>query len=144
MAVDYINAVSGATGTFTGFQFSGSDSNVNVPYTTKGTGSHSFYNGLSVSTQPLFVISGSATIRVNYFTSTVVSLLPLLLFVRLVQILILAQILIVKARVLRFKVLDTNTAAAAGYVGEIVSSVIANASAVSFRNSVVKDITSIS
>ena len=144
-AVNYINAVSGATGTFTGFQFSGSDSNVNASYTTKGTGSHSFYNGLSVSTQPLFVISGSATNTVNYFTSTAsVTTAALTFGATGTDTNISANFNSKGTGRIAIQGISTNTAAAAGYVGEFVSSVIANASAVSFSNSVVKDLTSIS
>lgn len=69
-AVNVIQAVNSSTGNALGLQFSGTDSNVKVDYTTKGTGTHSFFNGLQVSTQPLFVISGAATNTVNYITAT--------------------------------------------------------------------------
>ena len=144
-AVNLIAAVASSTGNPVGFQFAGSDSNVFANYTTKGTGTHSFYNGLSVSTQPLFSISGAATNTVNYITAsgTVTGSSPTLVATGSDSNIGIVLTSKGTGRV-AIQGISTNTAAAAGYVGEFVSSVIANASAVSFSSGVSKDLTSIS
>lgn len=137
--VNYINAVGSATGNPVGFQFLGTDSNISAAYTTTGTGSHSFYNGFNVSTQPLFTISGSATNTVNYIAATASTTTNALALTATGTDTNISINLISKGtgRV-AIQGISTNTAAAAGYVGELLSATNLAGSPITFTGSTAK------
>jgi hypothetical protein len=66
-AVNYLQVTGGSTGNTPSFAANGSDTNIGIVYTTKGTGAHYFYTN-SIST-PQFVISNINS-AVNYLQVT--------------------------------------------------------------------------
>lgn len=143
-AVNYTNIVNGATGVDIGFQFLGSDSNVFATFSTKGTGTFSFFNGFSVSTQPLFVISGAATNTVNYLTAAgSITTSALTLTATGTDTNISLNIISKGTGRVAIQGTSTNTAAAAGYVGEFMSASNTTASPIVFTASVAKTLQSI-
>lgn len=144
-AVNYTNFVNAPTGQTIGLQFIGSDSNVNANFVTKGTGTISFNNGFAVSTQPLFTITGSATNTVNgvTLTGTLTTVSPTIAATGTDSNIILT----IQGKGtggVNLLGTSTNNNAAAGYVGEFISSVISSGAPVSFSSGISKDLTSIS
>ena len=76
-AVNFPTLTGSATGGYIGFAAAGSDTNIGITYTAKGTGTHDYYarNGIN------FRIGANADSAVNYFTATggVTGLGPVLL-----------------------------------------------------------------
>lgn len=63
-SVNYISAGGAPAGVGPQFRSTGTDTNINIGYVTKGTGFHLFYSNETTSTQ--FAISGNTTASVNY------------------------------------------------------------------------------
>jgi len=67
-AVNYLSCEGGPAGVGAILRVNGSDTNINIGYVTKGTGTHLFFSNNSINTQ--FAISGTETSAVNYVTAS--------------------------------------------------------------------------
>lgn len=143
-AVNFITAVAGATGFSVGFQFQGSDANVNSVFTNKGTGTFTFANNLGGAADTILTLAG-ATTAVNGVTITSgLTTAPSIIAATGSDANIILQLQGKGTGGAAVLGTSTNDNATAGYVGEFKSSSIASGSAVSFTTAVVKDLTSIS
>lgn len=143
-AVNFITAVAGATGGPIGFQFQGSDSNVNSVFTNKGTGTFSFGNNLGGAVDTILTLAG-ATTAVNGVTITSgLTTAPAIISATGSDANIVMQLQGKGTSGVAVQGVSTNLAATAGYVGEFKSSVIASGAPVTFVGSTPKDLTSIS
>jgi hypothetical protein len=138
-AVNYIGVVNAATGAPIGFQFTGSDSNVNAVFTTKGTGTFIFGNDLGVSgTSSYLTLTGPIT-STNAFTitSTVTTGTPIFAATGS-DTNISANINSKGTGRIAIQGIGTNTVAAAGYVGELLTAANLFASPITFSTGVAK------
>jgi hypothetical protein len=143
-AVNFITAVNSVTGAFPGFQFAGTDANVTGLFTTKGSGGFSFSNNLGVSAANILTLTGAST-SVNYvnIASALTTASPTISALGTDSNITLTLSGKGTSGVALVGV-TTNSNAAAGRVGEVISSVILTASAVTFNNATVTNLTSIS
>jgi hypothetical protein len=142
-SVNSIIAVASATGNATGFQFTGTDANVNATFGVKGSGIFTFANNLGGTANNILILAGAST-SVNGFTITSALTTASPSFAATGTDTNISGTIDSKGTGrIAIKGIGTNTAAAAGYIGEFLSSTILSAAAIGFTNTVVQNLTSI-
>lgn len=132
------------TGNGVSFQAVGSDPNVPMNLGTKGSGAFSFLSNVTVSPATLFTLTPSST-PVNWLAITSSNAtVPLTITATGSDTNIPIQLVSKGTAGVQVKGASDASTAAAGYVGEVISSSIAVGSAVSLTSTIAKTITSIS